>query len=55
MHDGRQLALDLIVECFNPILVTQLTPQEKKGLVEFLFALWLKTLHGLTKRSRSAG
>jgi hypothetical protein len=39
MHDERQVALDDIVEYFNPILGTHLTSQEKKDLVEFLLTL----------------
>src|SRR5260370_27532124 len=55
MHDGRQLALDDIVEYLNMILGTQLTAQEKKGLVEFLLALWLKTLHCLDEKKPLGG
>jgi len=39
MHDGRQFALDGIVEYFNLIQGTQLTSQENKDLAEFLLAL----------------
>jgi hypothetical protein len=39
MHDGRLLTLEDTVEFFNLIGGTELTPQEKKDLVEFLWAL----------------
>jgi cytochrome c peroxidase len=35
-HDGRLLTLEDVVEFFNLILETQLTPQEKRDLVAFL-------------------
>ncbi len=39
LHDGRLLTLEDTAEFFNLILVTKLTEQEKKDLVEFLRAL----------------
>jgi len=39
MHDGRLLTLEDTVEFFNLIGGTELTPKEKKDLVEFLRAL----------------
>lgn len=39
LHDGRLLTLDDTVEFFNLILELKLTPEEKKDLVAFLYAL----------------
>jgi cytochrome c peroxidase len=39
LHDGRLLTLEDTVEFFNLILGTKLTEQEKKDLVEFMYAL----------------
>lgn len=39
MHDGRLLTLDDTVEFFNIVLGTQLTEQEKKDLVAYMYAL----------------
>jgi cytochrome c peroxidase len=38
-HDGRLPTLEDLVEFFNIILQTRLTPQEKKDLVAFLLCL----------------
>lgn len=39
MHDGRLMTLDDTVEFFNIVLGTQLTEQEKKDLVAYLYTL----------------
>ena len=39
LHDGRLLTLEDTVEFFNLILVTELSEQEKKDMIEFLRAL----------------
>lgn len=39
LHDGRLLTLDDTVEFFNIVLGTQLTEQEKKDLVAYLYTL----------------
>lgn len=39
LHDGRLLTLDDTVEFFNLVLGVQLTPNEKKDLVAFLYTL----------------
>jgi cytochrome c peroxidase len=39
LHDERLLTLDDTVEFFNLVLGTKLTPQEKKDLVAFMYAL----------------
>ncbi|MCW8128226.1 hypothetical protein [Microbulbifer halophilus] len=39
LHDGRLMTLDDTVEFFNIVLGTQLTEQEKKDLVSYLYTL----------------